>query len=286
MSRLTIEGRRKLSGTISASGNKNAALKLLPACLLTDEPVTLHNIPDIADVNTVIEILRYLGADVRNLGDGSWRIHAARITKTKIDKRLASRIRASFVFSGPMLARTGKLTLPGPGGDVIGGRPLDTNIQGLVALGATVELDNLGTFQMDAPRLKGAGYLLQAEASVTATENTVMAAVLAKGETIVDNAAREPHTEDLCRFLRELGAQIDGIGTSRLSISGVDRLHGGEFTIGSDYMEVGSFIGAAAITEGEVRIRNANPNKLGMIEQVFRRLGVKWVVDGEDIVVP
>ncbi len=286
MSRLTIEGRRKLSGTISASGNKNAALKLLPACLLTDEPVTLHNIPDIADVNTVIEIMRYLGADVRNLGDGSWRIHAVRITKTKIDKRLASRIRASFVFSGPMLARTGKLTLPGPGGDVIGGRPLDTNIQGLVALGATVELDNLGTFQMDAPRLKGAGYLLQAEASVTATENTVMAAVLAKGETIVDNAAREPHTEDLCRFLRELGAQIDGIGTSRLSISGVDRLHGGEFTIGSDYMEVGSFIGAAAITEGEVRIRNANPNKLGMIEQVFRRLGVNWIVDGEDIVVP
>jgi UDP-N-acetylglucosamine 1-carboxyvinyltransferase len=139
---------------------------------------------------------------------------------------------------------------------------------------------------MEAPSLRGAGDLLQAEASVTATENTVMAAVLAPGETVLDNAAREPHTEDLCRFLSELGANIEGIGTSRLSIQGVDHLHGGEFTIGSDYMEVGSFIGAAALTEGEVRIRNANPKKLGMIEQVYRRFGVNWKVDGEDIIVP
>jgi len=286
MSRLVIDGGHKLSGTITASGNKNAALKLLPACLLTDQPIILHNIPDIADVRTVIEIISDLGAEVDDLGDGSWRIHAENITKSKISPELAGRIRASFVFSGPMLARMGSITLPGPGGDVIGGRPLDTNIQGLKALGVKVDLDALGTFHMTAPTLIGAGYLLQAEASVTATENTVMAAVMAKGETIIDNAAREPHTEDLCRFLSILGAKIEGIGTSRLTITGVDKLNGGEFTIGSDYMEVGSFIGAAALTEGEVRIKNANPNNLGMIDQVFRRLGVHWEVEGEDIIVP
>jgi UDP-N-acetylglucosamine 1-carboxyvinyltransferase len=180
----------------------------------------------------------------------------------------------------------GKLTLPGPGGDVIGGRPLDTNVQGLKALGIEVRLNEQGTFSMSAPKLKGAGYLLQAEASVTATENTLMAAVLAKGETIIDNAAREPHTQDLCLFLNKLGANIEGIGTSRLKIQGVDRLSGGEYTIGSDYMEVGSFIGAAAVTGGEITIKNADPRNLGMIEQVYRRLGITWMVAGNDIVVP
>jgi UDP-N-acetylglucosamine 1-carboxyvinyltransferase len=286
MSRLIIEGGSELSGTITVGGNKNAALKVIPACLLTDEPVTLHNIPDIADVRTVIEIMKDLGVDVLDLGHGSWQLQAKEINKTKIPHELASRIRASFVFSGPMLARMGSITLPGPGGDVIGGRPLDTNIQGLVALGVDVELNAQGTFQMSTLGLQGAGYLLQAEASVTATENTLMAAVLADGSTIIDNAAREPHTEDLCRFLRELGAEIEGIGTSRLTITGVDRLHGGEFRIGADYMEVGSFIGAAALTRGEVRIKNANPRKLGMIDQVYRRLGVHWEVEGEDIVIP
>ena len=286
MSRLIIEGGRELSGTITAGGNKNAALKVLPACLLTDEPVILHNIPDIADVRTAIAIIRDLGAEVIDLGKGSWRIHAQEISKTRISPELASRIRASVVFTGPMLARLGSITLPGPGGDVIGGRPLDTNIQGLMALGVEVELDAQGTFQMTTKALRGAGYLLQAEASVTATENTAMAAVLAKGSTVIDNAAREPHTEDLCRFLSVLGAQIEGIGTSRLTITGVDRLHGGEFKIGSDYMEVGSFIGAAVLTEGEVRIKNASPRNLGMIDQVFRRLGVHWEVEGDDIIVP
>jgi UDP-N-acetylglucosamine 1-carboxyvinyltransferase len=203
MSRLIIEGGHPLNGTIKASGNKNAALKLLPACILTDQPVILHNIPDIADVRTALAILRDLGVEVTDLGDGSWRIHAAAINKTHIDVELASRIRASFVFSGPMLARMGRITLPGPGGDVIGGRPLDTNIQGLKALGVSIALDQDGTFRMETAGLVGAGYLLQSQASVTATENTVMAAVLAKGETILDNAAREPHTQDLCNFLRE-----------------------------------------------------------------------------------
>jgi len=286
MSSLTIEGGRKLSGTITASGNKNAALKLLPACLLTDQPVILHNIPDIDDVRTTIAILRDLGADVSNLGHGSWRVHAANISKTSLSRDLAGKIRASFVFSGPMLARVGRRTLAAPGGDMIGGRPLDTNVQGLRALGVSVELDRNGIFKMDGRQLRGAGYLLQAEASVTATENTVMAAVTAKGETIIDNAAREPHTQDLCWFLNKLGACIEGIGTSRLVIQGVERLSGGEYTIGSDYIEVGSFIGAAAVTGGEIRIKNADPSRLGLIPQVYRRLGVCWHSDETDLIVP
>ncbi len=286
MSQLVIEGGHKLQGTITAGGNKNAALKLLPACLLTDEPVTLHNIPDIADVRTEIEILKDLGVDIKQLGPGSYRIHAAEVTKSDINAELASLIRASFVFSGPMLARMGRICLPGPGGDIIGGRPLDTNIQGLEALGVTITVSEQGAFLMEAPQMHGAGYLLLAEASVTATENTVMAAVMARGETVIDNAAREPHTQDLCHFLNKLGAQVEGIGTSRITIQGVDRLHGGEYTIGADFMEVGSFIGAAAVTGGEIRIRNADPQNLGMIGQVYRRLGVRWYVDEEDIVVP
>ncbi len=286
MSQLVIEGGHKLRGTVTAGGNKNAALKLLPACLLTDEPVTLHNIPDIADVRTEMEILSDLGVEITSLGPGSFRIHAAEVTKTDLDADLASLIRASFVFSGPMLARMGRIQLPGPGGDIIGGRPLDTNIQGLEALGVSVTVSDQGSFLMEAPQLQGAGYLLQAEASVTATENTVMAAVMARGETVIDNAAREPHTQDLCYFLNILGAQIEGIGTSRLTIQGVDHLHGGEYSIGADFMEVGSFIGAAAVTGGEIRIRNADPQNLGMIGQVYRRLGVSWHIEDQDIIVP
>ncbi|HUS94791.1 MAG TPA: UDP-N-acetylglucosamine 1-carboxyvinyltransferase [Patescibacteria group bacterium] len=286
MSQLVIEGGHKLRGTVTVGGNKNAALKLLPGCLLTDEPVTLHNIPDIADVRTEMEILNDLGVEITNLGPGSFRIHAAEVTKTDLNADLASLIRASFVFSGPMLARMGRIRLPGPGGDIIGGRPLDTNIQGLEALGVSVTVSDQGSFLMEAPQLHGAGYLLQAEASVTATENTVMAAVMAKGETVIDNAAREPHTQDLCNFLNILGAQIEGIGTSRLTIQGVDHLHGGEYSIGADFMEVGSFIGAAAVTGGEIRIRNADPQNLGMIGQVYRRLGVSWHIEDQDIIVP
>jgi UDP-N-acetylglucosamine 1-carboxyvinyltransferase len=285
MTRLVIEGGQKLRGSIRAGGNKNAALKLLPACLLTDHPVLLHNIPDIADVHTALALLSDLGVQVSPAGPGSWRVEASGVQKTTLSAALAGRIRASIVFSGPMLARTGRVTLPGPGGDVIGGRPLDTSVQGLQALGTEVELEKDGTLRMSATHLRGA-YILQAEASVTATENTIMAAVLADGETVIDNAAREPHTQDLCRFLNGLGARIDGIGTSRLTVQGVERLDGGEYTIGSDYMEVGSFIGAAAVTGGEIRIRQADPGNLGMIGPVYRRLGVCWQEDGDDIIVP
>lgn len=286
MSKFVIEGGYPLNGTITASGNKNAAIKLLPACLLTDQPVILHNIPEIVDVQIAVDILRDLGADVTQLAPHSWRVHAQQIHKTALSRRLAGRSRASFVFSGPMLGRMGQVCLPLPGGDVIGGRPLDTHIQGLRALGAKINFRSDGMFEMKATPLHGAGYLLQAEMSVTATENSVMAAVLAKGETIIDNAACEPHVQDLCHFLNQLGAKIEGVGSNRLMIEGVERLRGGEYTIGSDFMEVGSFIGAAAITGGEIRIRQAYPQSLRMIRLVYNRLGVDWQEEGEDVVVP
>lgn len=286
MSKFIIEGGQALCGEVTVSGNKNAALKLLPACLLTDEPVILHNIPAIRDVQNTMLVLRDLGVDVVELGGGSWRIHARNVDKAELDPELAARTRASFVFAGPMLARVGRVVLPIPGGDVIGGRPLDTHVQALTALGASVSMSQRGVFEMAAPRLRGAGHLLLAEASVTATENAVMAAVLAKGDTIIDNAACKPHVRDLCDFLNSMGGQIEGIGSNRLTIRGVDKLHGTEFRIGSDFMEVGSFIGAAAVTGGEVRIRDAQPRNLGMIRLVYKRFGVRWEDDGEDIIVP
>lgn len=286
MNTFVIEGGQRLQGTITASGNKNAAIKLLPACLLTDEPVTLHNIPDIADVRVALAILGDLGAEVTQVGPNSWRIHAAEVRKSELSRKLAGQSRASFVFSGPMLARLGAVTLPLPGGDVIGGRPLDTHMQGLQALGVELDLQAGGLFALRTKGLHGAGYLLQEQASVTATENTLMAAVLARGETIIDNAASEPHVQDLCRFLNRLGARIEGVGTNRLAVQGVERLHGGEYTIGPDFMEVGSFIGAAAVTGGEVRIRQAGPQNLRMVRLVYARLGVEWEEEGEDVIVP
>lgn len=286
MSKFIIEGGHPLHGVVKVSGNKNAALKLLPACLLTDEPVTLHNVPDIRDVQNTILVLRDLGVAVTDLGGGSWRVHALNVTKTALDAELAGRTRASIVFAGPMLGRLGSVQLPVPGGDVIGGRPLDTHVQALTAMGASVSMSQRGVFEMDAPRLHGAGHLLLAEASVTATENAIMAAVLAKGETVIYNAACEPHVRELCAFLCAMGADIEGLGSNRLTINGVDRLRGAEFRIGSDFMEVGSFIGAAAVTNGELRIQDAQPRNLGMIRLVFERLGVRWQDDGEDIIVP
>lgn len=287
MAKFLIEGGVPLEGTVVASGNKNAALKLLPACLLTDEPVILHNIPRILDVENTILLMRDMGVEVTPLDSGSWRIHARNVTKTTLDPVLAARTRASFVFAGPLLARMGRAALPVPGGDVIGGRPLDTHVQALSAMGVATSMSQRGVFEFEAPNgLHGAGYLLLAEASVTATENAVMAAALARGETIIHNAACEPHVQDLCNFLNQMGANIEGIGTNRLTISGVDRLHGTEFRIGSDFTEIGSFIGAAAVTGGHVRIGNVQPESLGMIQLVYNKLGVTWNIEGEDLVVP
>lgn len=284
MEQFLIEGGYRLSGEITASGNKNAALKMLPACLLTDEPVTLHNVPNIGDVRTTIDLLRQLGAEVSWVSESSVRVHAQDIRTHMLDAALAGRIRASVVFAGPMLARTGRIILPIPGGDSIGERRLDTHVLALKKLGVETSFER-GALRMHTEKLMGARILLN-EASVTATENAIMAAVLARGTTVIRNAAGEPHVQDLCTMLNAMGARIDGIGTNQVTIEGVDRLHGGEARVGADYMEVGSFIGAAVMTGGELLIRQADPQHLDMIALVFERLGVTWETRGADIFVP
>jgi UDP-N-acetylglucosamine 1-carboxyvinyltransferase len=257
---------------------------MIPACLLTDEPVILHNVPDIGDVQVLCDILRSLGVSVDWLSPNVLRVHAHELHSTAVDVELAGKLRASIMLAGPMLARSGRLQLPAPGGDAIGERRLDMHVYALQKLGAQIEYKE-GLFTMQAAGLVGADILLS-EASVTATENAVMAAVLARGTTILRNAASEPHVQDLCDMLNELGADIDGVGSNRLIIHGVERLHGGEARVGADYMEVGSFIGVAAMTGGALTIKDADPQHLGMIEQVYERLGVTWETHGQDIFVP
>ena len=283
MEEFLIEGGIPLQGEVTPSGNKNAALPLLAACLLTEEPVVFHNVPQIRDVLAMRKLIESLGAQVEELDANSWRITTRELTASHVDPDLCRRIRASILIAGPVLARAGGILLPPPGGDVIGRRRLDTHIIALRALGAEITYDRV--FDIHASGLHGADILLD-EASVTATENAVMAAVLAKGDTQIRNAASEPHVQELCNFLNLLGAQIEGIGSNTLHIKGVDRLHGGEYTIGPDLLEVVSYIGAAVVTRGSVRIHNAGVEHLEMVAQTFRRLGVYWDVDGKDIIVP
>jgi UDP-N-acetylglucosamine 1-carboxyvinyltransferase len=285
MQTFRIEGGRPLHGEVTPSGNKNAALPLLAACLLTDQPIVLRNVPDIGDVHTMRRLLESLGVQFETLDVHTWRVQAGEVRRADLDPDICRRMRASILLAGPMTVRSGGVSLPPPGGDVIGRRRIDTHILALRALGAEVAYRgrefNFGASQ----RLHGAELLLD-EASVTATENAIMAAVTARGESVIRNAASEPHVQDLCVFLNTLGARIDNIGSNTLHIHGVDRLGGGEFTIGSDYLEVVSFIGAAAVTGGSVRVRSAGPEHLNMARLVFQRLGVNWEVDGQDLVVP
>jgi UDP-N-acetylglucosamine 1-carboxyvinyltransferase len=283
MEKFIIEGGVALNGEMTPSGNKNAALPLLAACLLTEEPVILHNVPQIRDVLDMRRMLESLGVIMDDLGDRSWRVTARHLRPADLDPELSRRIRASILLAGPMTARAGELKLPPPGGDVIGRRRVDTHIWALRQMGATVSYER--TFEFKAPAgLHGANILLD-EASVTGTENAIMAAALARGTTNLHNAASEPHVQELCAMLNKLGAKIEGIGSNTLKIEGVDRLHGGEFTIGPDYLEVVSFVGAAVVTRGRLRIRNAGAEHLGMILIVLNRLGVDWQVDGADIIV-
>ena len=283
MEKFIIEGGIPLEGVIEPSGNKNAALPILAACLLTAEKIILSNIPDIQDVQTMRALLQSLGVNITLIDNHKWEIQAKEIRPADLDPELSSKIRASILLAGPMLARMGTLKLPPPGGDVIGRRRVDTHIMALTALGANVEYNRNFTF--NAKSLHGANILLD-EASVTATENTIMAAVLAKGTTVIKNAASEPHVQELCNFLNVLGAKIENIGSNALVIEGVANLHGGEYEIGADYLEVVSFIGAAVVTKGSIRIKNAGVEHLEMVRMVFRRLGVDWQKDGKDIIVP
>ncbi|MFN2118878.1 MAG: UDP-N-acetylglucosamine 1-carboxyvinyltransferase [Anaerolineales bacterium] len=282
MEEFIIEGGVPLKGEITPAGNKNAALPLLAACILTDEPVILHRVPQIRDVLDMRELVTSLGVSVEDLGGSTWKITAATVKPGELDPDLCRRIRASILLAGPVLARAGSLHLPPPGGDVIGRRRLDTHMLALQQMGARVDYDRV--FKLTASGLKGADILLD-EASVTATENIVMAAATAAGTTVIRNAASEPHVQDVCRCLMALGARIQGLGSNTLRVDGVPRLHGGEFTIGADYLEVVSFAGAAAITGGEIRIRDAGVTDLDMIAQAFRRLGLEWQLEGQDMIV-
>jgi UDP-N-acetylglucosamine 1-carboxyvinyltransferase len=283
MEKFIIEGGVALNGEVTPAGNKNAALPLVAACLLTDQPITLHNVPQIQDVGVMRNLIESLGAQVEDLDSTSWRITCRTLRPGDLSPDLCRRIRASILVAGPMAARFGDFKLPPPGGDVIGRRRLDTHILALRALGADVTYERGFTFKSDG--LRGADFLMD-EASVTATENAIMAAVTAKGESVIRNAASEPHIQELCSFLNGLGAQIEEIGSNTLHIRGVPTLHGGEFTIGPDYLEVISFVGAAAVTHGTIRIRNAGVQNLHMIAHVFERLGVRWQVENDDLIVP
>lgn len=283
MDKFIIEGGAPLHGEVVPAGNKNAALPLVAACLLTRESVILRNVPRIKDVEVMKHLIESLGAQVEDLDATSWRITARDLRPADLDPDLCRRIRASILVAGPLSARIGEFKLPPPGGDVIGRRRLDTHILALRALGSDVQYERGFTFKSDG--LRGADFLMD-EASVTATENAIMAAVTAQGDTMIRNAASEPHVQELCHFLNGLGAQIEEIGSNTLHIHGVTELHGGDFTIGPDYLEVISFVGAAAVTHGSVRVKNAGVNNLGMIGHVFERMGVCWEVEGDDLIVP
>lgn len=282
MDKFVITGGRPLHGTVQPSGNKNAALPMMAACLLTEDPVILHNMPNIKDTQTMRQLLESLGLMVEVIGDSSWRLQAKNIRPSDLDPDLCRKIRASILLAGPMVARFGELVLPPPGGDVIGRRRVDTHVLALEKLGAEFSIN--GFFNFKANRLQGADILLD-EASVTATENTIMSAVLAKGTTTIRNAASEPHIQELCKLLNTMGADVRNIGSNTLEIEGKDSLHGAEFTIGPDYLEVISFVGAAVVTRGEIRVKNAGVEHLSMIKLVLKRLGVDMTFVGDDILV-
>lgn len=283
MDKFIINGGIPLKGEVIPGGNKNAALPLLAACLLTEEPVILHNVPDIQDVQTMGKLIKSLGVEITELGSNSWQVQAREIRPAELDPDLCRKIRASILLAGPTVAKTGELLLPPPGGDVIGRRRVDTHLLALEKLGATISYDRAFKFQSNG--LTGADILLD-ETSVTATENAIMAAVLATGKSTIRNAASEPHVQELCHLINKMGGQIENIGSNTLNIEGVKVLHGTEFEIGPDYLEVISFVGAAAVTRGEITIKNAGIQYLDMVRLVFARLGVEWEVRGNDLYVP
>lgn len=277
-----IEGGFPIKGTIKASGNKNAALPCIAASLLTSEKVILRNIPEIEDTGVMLLILQSFGAKVEKLSENTWEINASEILRNDIPPELSKKIRASILFAGPLLARTGKAIMPPPGGDVIGRRRLDTHFLALEELGARVSIDR--KFEFSANKLVGSDIFLD-ETSVTATENAVMAAVLAEGSTEITNAASEPHVQDLCNMLNAMGAKISGVGSNILKIEGVKKLKGCDFSIGPDFMEIGSFIGLAAATHGSIKIEGVRVNDLRPLRISFNKLGIRWDIEDDILTV-
>ncbi|MBC6714131.1 UDP-N-acetylglucosamine 1-carboxyvinyltransferase [Treponema sp. Marseille-Q3903] len=283
MHEYVIDGGYPIQGKITASGNKNAALPCLTAALLTEEPVVLHNIPEIQDTNVMIEILKSIGAKVEKLSKNNWKIQCKNIKTSELPGELTKKVRGSIVFAGPLLARTGKCEMMPPGGDVIGRRRLDTHFLALEQFGAQITVN--GHFNFSANKLVGADIFLD-EASVTATENAVMVAALAEGTTIIKNAASEPHIQDLCNMIVSMGGKISGIGSNILKIEGVEKLHGTEFTIGPDYIEIGSYIGMAAATKGQITIKGIRPEEMRPLKYSFAKLGISWRINGDELTVP
>jgi UDP-N-acetylglucosamine 1-carboxyvinyltransferase len=278
-----VEGGHRLKGTIEPSGNKNAALPIIAAALLTEHPVTLENVPRIRDTETLVDLIRSVGATAEWRQRNTLDIHARSIRSADLDPVLCARIRASILLAGPLLARCGEVMLPPPGGDVIGRRRLDTHFLAFEQLGATVVATDRLEFR--ASRLRGADVFLD-EPSVTATENALMAAVAAHGSTHLRNAASEPHVQDLAHFLVALGARIEGIGTNTMVVHGPATLGSTSYSIGPDHIEVGSLIGLAAVTRSPLRIARAGVGQLRSIRMGFERLGIVCEVDGDDLVVP
>ncbi len=283
MERLIVEGGHALSGVLRPAGNKNAALPMVAASLLTDEPIVLENVPEIGDIRVMLSLLQQLGVEVEQ-GDHQVRLQAREVQPRALDQDLCRRVRTSLLLAGPLLARCGEAQVGLPGGDTIGRRRNDTHLLALQALGATVEVADT-EYRFHAAGLHGAEIFLD-EASVTGTEQALLAACTAAGVTIIRNAASEPHVQDLALFLNSLGAQISGIGSNELHIEGVPRLHGGTYRVMSDHMEVGSFIGLAAVTGSEILITDAVPQYLHMTRMVFARLGIQVEVRGQDVFVP
>jgi UDP-N-acetylglucosamine 1-carboxyvinyltransferase len=284
--KFVIEGGRPLSGTVVPAGNKNGALPALAASLLTDQEVVVRNVPRIGDVETMLALLERLGVRVEWREDHVVALQADKLTGSEVDRVLSERIRASFLCTGPLLARLGRVQMPPPGGDVIGRRRLDPHLDAFRALGAVVE-STRSAYTIVAPRggLRACDFFMD-EPSVMGTENALMAAALTPGTTVIHNAASEPHVQDLARMLLQMGAKIEGIGSNVLIIEGQAELGGAEYTIGPDYIEVGSFVALAAVTGGELRIKDVNPDDLRMTKIIFERLGCRMEFDGDDLIVP
>jgi UDP-N-acetylglucosamine 1-carboxyvinyltransferase len=284
--RFVVEGGNPIAGTIRAAANKNAALPIVAACLLATEPVVLHDVPDIIDVILLIELLDKAGCEVERLGANSWRIDAsAGVDPTHLDPELCERIRGSLLVAGPLVARHGEVWIPVPGGDTIGRRRVDTHVIALESLGAQFTWDE--GYRFEATGGLVGGHMFLDEPSVTGTENAVMAASLARGTTVIENAACEPHVQDLCHFLVAMGAKIEGIGSNILTIHGQSKLGGCEYTIQPDHIEVGSFVGLAAVTGGELVIENAGDlSQLRPMLLGFGKLGVEMELEGTTLRVP
>ncbi|MGW8121142.1 UDP-N-acetylglucosamine 1-carboxyvinyltransferase [Roseivirga echinicomitans] len=290
MASFVIEGGNKLSGEITPQGAKNEALQILCAVLITSEPITLHKVPDIRDVNKLIELLDAMGVEVKFLGEESYRFCAKNVNidylETEEFRTKASSLRGSVMILGPLLARFGKAKISKPGGDKIGRRRLDTHFIGFQKLGARFLYEaETGMYHIDASQLKGT-YMLLEEASVTGTANILMAAVMAKGKTTIYNAACEPYLQQLCAMLNRMGAKITGVGSNLLHIDGVDSLGGTEHTMLPDMIEIGSFIGMAAMTQSEITIKDCRIDQLGLIPDTFRKMGVQMEFRGDDIFIP